>query len=28
MSRHVDGHAVDLDGEIGAVVKVEAGRKY
>ena len=24
MGRHVDGHAVDLDGEIGAVVEVEA----
>lgn len=27
MSWHVDGHAVDLDGEIGAVVKVEAAQE-
>ena len=27
MSRHVDGHAVDFDGEIGAVVKVEAAQE-
>ena len=27
MGRHVDGHAVDLDGEIGAVVEIEAAQK-
>ena len=27
MGRHVDGHAVDLDGEIGAVIEVEATQK-
>ena len=27
MGRHVDGHAVDPDGEIGAVVKVEAAQE-
>ena len=27
MGRHVDGHAVDLDGQIGAVVEIEAAQK-
>ena len=27
MGRHVDGHAVDADGEIGAVVEIEAAQK-
>ena len=27
MSRHVDGHAVYFDGEIGAVVKIEAAQE-
>ena len=27
MGRHVDGHAVDGDGEIGAVVEIEAAQK-
>ena len=27
MGRHVDGHAVDFDGEIGAVVKIEAAQE-
>jgi hypothetical protein len=27
VGRHVDGHAVDLDGQIGAVVEVEAAQK-
>ena len=27
MGRHVDRHAVDLDGEIGAVVEIEAAQE-